>query len=85
MEPSVRAKVRVLANAPNLQPAAVDLGPGWVRVAEVVDRWVVEVGWWRVPPSRWQRRAYWRVLLVDGSCLDVYRTESGWELARQWG
>lgn len=78
-------KVRVLAKAPELRPSAVDSGLGWVRVEEVVERWVVELGWWRIPPGRWQRRAYWRVLLTDGSCLDIYRTESGWELARRWG
>ncbi len=81
----MRLQVRVLASTPDLQPSAVDMGQGWMKVVEVADRWVVELGWWRTPPGRWQRRAYWRVLLADGNCLDLYRTEAGWELARQWG
>jgi hypothetical protein len=69
------------------EPSGVDLGEGMVRVREVVDHWVVEVGWWRTAPQQWQSRDYWRVLLDDGRCLDLYRQLRGasWCLGRMWG
>jgi hypothetical protein len=68
-------------------PLAVDTGTGWVKVEEVVERWRIEVGWWRVEPERPVRRACWRVLLADGRCLDL-RLDLGsqlWGLERTWG
>jgi hypothetical protein len=69
------------------RPVAVDLGAGSVRVARRTAHWVVEVGWWRTPPARWQRRDCWRLLLEDGRCLDVYRDEAqaSWHLGQLWG
>ncbi|MGH7665880.1 MAG: DUF6504 family protein [Candidatus Dormibacteria bacterium] len=78
-------KVRV-GGAPS-RPLAVNLGRGWIEVAAVVERWRVEVGWWRVIPERPVRRDCWRVLLQDGRCLDL-RLELGsrrWRLERCWG
>ncbi|MDA8330970.1 MAG: hypothetical protein M0027_07135 [Candidatus Dormibacteraeota bacterium] len=68
-------------------PSAVDLGDGMVKVREWVEHWVVEVGWWRTPPQQRQSRDYWRVLLDDGRCLDLYRQSRGasWRLGRMWG
>ena len=80
-----RLGVRVAGS--ELIPCAVEMGRAWVEVAEVAERWVVELGWWRTSPGRWERRAYWRVLLDDGSCLDLYcdRADDSWRLARLWG
>lgn len=68
-------------------PAVVDLGDGPLPVVSLAEHWVVEVGWWRTPPARWERRSYWRILLEDGRCVDVY-WDGGrrlWRLARLWG
>jgi hypothetical protein len=68
-------------------PLAVDTGQGWVEVAEVVERWRIEVGWWRVEPERPVQRGCWRVLLKDGSCLDLRLDLASrrWALERSWG
>ncbi len=65
----------------------VDCGQGWVAVAAVVERWRIEVGWWRVPPERPVWRECWRVLLQDGRCLDLrFELESrSWSVERNWG
>lgn len=77
----------MLAEGPSGRPLRVDLGGGHLAVTEVVERWEVEVGWWRVGPRRWERRCCWRVLLEDGRCLDLYRDrgDGEWQLARCWG
>ncbi|MGP8250186.1 MAG: hypothetical protein ACLQNU_09660 [Candidatus Dormibacteria bacterium] len=68
-------------------PLAVDTGTGWVGVEEVVERWRVEVGWWRVPSERPVQRSCWRVLLADGRCLDLRLDLASrrWGLERTWG
>jgi hypothetical protein len=68
-------------------PHAVASGQGLVRVTAVVERWRIEVGWWRVSPERPVRRDYWRVLLQDGSCLDLRfdLASRSWSLERSWG
>ncbi|MGA8208033.1 MAG: hypothetical protein WB801_05180 [Candidatus Dormiibacterota bacterium] len=68
-------------------PLAVDTGTGWMEVVEVVERWRIEVGWWRVDPERPVQRAIWRVLLADGRCIDL-RLDLGsrrWGVERTWG
>lgn len=66
---------------------AVNSGQGAVAVAAVGERWRIEVGWWRLGPERPVRREYWRVLLEDGSCLDLHfdLTSKRWSLERRWG
>ena len=67
------------------EPRAVRREGGWVAVAEVVERSVVEVGWWRTAPARPRRLRWWRVLLASGECLDLrHEPEVGWR-ARVWG
>ncbi|HVB52640.1 MAG TPA: DUF6504 family protein [Candidatus Acidoferrales bacterium] len=68
-------------------PCAVDSGLGWVEVTAVVERWRIEVGWWRVAPERSVRRDGWRVLLRDGRCLDLRfdLAARSWSLERSWG
>ncbi len=67
------------------EPRAVRRESGWVAVAEVVERSVVEVGWWRTAPARPRRLRRWRVLLASGECLDLCREPGvGWT-ARVWG
>ncbi len=68
-------------------PVALDLGAGSVRVAARPAHWVIEVGWWRTFPARWERRDCWRLLLEDGRCLDVYRDggDQSWHLSKVWG
>jgi len=68
-------------------PLAVDVGQGWIEVTAVVERWRVEVGWWRVAPERPVQRDCWRVLLQDGSCLDLRLDVAAgcWSLDRSWG
>ena len=66
-------------------PRAVRRARGWVAVVEVVERSVVEVGWWRTAPARPRRLQCWRVLLATGDCLDLRREPGvGWR-AREWG
>jgi hypothetical protein len=68
-------------------PMAVDFGQGPVEVTAVVERWRIEVGWWRVSPEWPVRRNYWRVLLRDGNCLDLRfdLASRHWSLERSWG
>jgi len=68
-------------------PLAVNAGQGWLAVTAVAERWRIEVGWWRVPPERPIRRDCWRVLLQDGSCLDLRLdlASERWTLERSWG
>jgi hypothetical protein len=49
-------------------PMALRTTSGWREVAEVANRWRVETDWWRLP----LRRDYFRCLLADGECVDVY-------------
>lgn len=84
MEPGLNP-AEVLATRPLGEPQAVRNGVDWVGVETVAERWVVEVGWWRTPPARWRRLHCWRVLLEDGTCLDLRREPGrGWT-ARVWG
>jgi hypothetical protein len=78
---------RLLVETAGTTPVAMDLGCGFVRVAGPVAHWVVEVGWWRTPPARWERRDCWRLLLEDGRCLDVYQSgaDRSWHLRKLWG
>ncbi|MHB1499864.1 MAG: hypothetical protein ACYCYK_01625 [Candidatus Dormibacteria bacterium] len=68
-------------------PIALGSHSGRIRVESRGAHWVIEVGWWRTPPARWERRDYWRLLLEDGRCLDLYwnGAERGWRLGRAWG
>jgi hypothetical protein len=67
------------------EPRAVLRESGWVEVTEVVERSVVEVGWWRTAPARPRRLRCWRVLLASGECLDLRREPGvGWTV-RVWG
>ncbi len=49
-------------------PSALRTAAGWRDVVEVASRWRVEADWWRLPV----RRDYFRCLLADGECADVY-------------
>ncbi len=81
------SRLRVRSQLAGGRPLAVDAGDGWVEVEEVLERWQVEVGWWRRPPARPVQRCYWRVLLRDGRCLDLrWEPPAGrWRLVRNWG
>jgi hypothetical protein len=77
--------VEVECGGEGTEPRAVRRESGWVAVAEVVERSVVEVGWWRTAPARHRRLRHWRVLLASGECLDLRREPGvGWT-ARVWG
>ena len=43
--------IEVRSGGVETSPLAVDTGTGWVEVEKVVERWRVEVGWWRVEPE----------------------------------
>jgi hypothetical protein len=79
--------IAVLLEGTPPAPQAVDTGQGWVAVAAVAERWLIEVGWWRLAPESPVRRDCWRVLLQDGRCLDLrLDLESrSWNLERSWG
>ena len=66
-------------------PAQLRQPQGWVRVAQVLDRWVVETGWWRAAPGEPIRRTTWRVLLADARCCELTETGGRWALTRPWG
>jgi hypothetical protein len=69
--PPVRpAGVRVAADG---SPAAVLTSAGWREVVCTVNRWVVEVDWWRAPV----RREYRRCLVAGGECLELSRELAG--------
>jgi hypothetical protein len=79
--------VAVRTGGPLEDPLAVNAGGGWVEVAAVVERWRVEVGWWRTEPECPVQRGCWRVLLSDGRCLDLRLDLASrrWTLERNWG
>jgi hypothetical protein len=60
---------------PNGAPARVDGMP-----AEAVNRWLVEVDWWRRPVAR----EYWKVLVAECLLCDVYHDldQDAWFLER---
>lgn len=62
-------------------PAALLTSSGWRAVLEVANRWRVETDWWRASV----RRDYFRCLLSDGECLDVYQDldSGGWHGSRR--
>ncbi|MGA2873172.1 MAG: hypothetical protein ABSF27_06255 [Candidatus Dormibacteria bacterium] len=80
-------RIEVRCGGPLGEPAAVELGGGWMEVTAVVESWWVEVGWWRALPERPVRRRCWRVLLSNGSCLDLRwdQLSNSWDLERGWG
>lgn len=76
---------RVRVSKPSGRPEAVLGRSGWVEVEETLAHWLVEVGWWRTPPASPRRIEFWRVLLVDGRCLDLrHEPRQGWG-ERVWG
>lgn len=79
--------IEVRSGGVETSPLAVDTGTGWVEVEKVVERWRVEVGWWRVEPEHPVQRSCWRVLLADGRCLDLRLDLASrrWGLERTWG
>ena len=64
--PARAADVRVAADG---SPTAVLTSVGWREVVCTVNRWVVEIDWWRVPV----RREYRRCLVAGGECLELCR------------
>jgi hypothetical protein len=62
-------------------PAAVHTPTGWQDVAGVANRWRVETDWWRAPV----RRDYFRCLLADGECVDLYQDlgDASWHWCRR--
>ena len=64
------------------QPVTVRLGRdgspeavrqrGWKRVAQVLETWQVEEGWWRQSGIR---RSYYELLLESGDPLTVFRDD----------
>ncbi len=73
------------------QPVAVRLGrdgspeavrqPGWKLVAQVLETWRVEEGWWRQSAIR---RTYYELLLENGDPLTVFHddNEDAWYVQR---
>jgi hypothetical protein len=61
---------------------AVRLPEGWRVVTRTVNRWLVEIDWWRDPV----RRDYRRCLVRSGDCVELYHDlETGaWHLARRY-
>lgn len=61
---------------------AVRLPGGWRLVTRHLNRWLVEVDWWRRPV----RRDYRRCRLSDGDCVELYRDldTDAWHLARRY-
>jgi hypothetical protein len=68
--PSRSAGVRVAADG---SPVAVLTPAGWREVVCTVNRWVVEIDWWRAPV----RREYRRCLVAGGECLELCRDLEG--------
>lgn len=63
-------------------PAALRTPTGWRDVAEIASRWRVETDWWRRPVLR----DYFRCLLSDGECVDVYQdlATATWHWSRRY-
>lgn len=63
-------------------PTAIRPARRWLRVTRVINRWLVEIDWWRVPV----RRHYHRCLMADGQCLEIYHDLEAhqWRLARRY-
>lgn len=61
---------------------ALRLPEGWRVVTRTVNRWLVEIDWWRDPV----RREYRRCLVRSGGCVELYHDlETGaWHLARRY-
>jgi len=66
-------------------PAQLRQPEGWVQVVQVLDRWVVETGWWRTALRAPTRRTTWRVLLAGDRCCELTETGGRWTLTRPWG
>ena len=66
---------------PEGPPQALRTAAGWRQVMGVAAHWRVEADWWRTP----LRRDYWRCLLADGECVDVYRDldTAAWQWSRR--
>jgi hypothetical protein len=63
-------------------PDALLTAAGWRGVAQVLNHWRVETDWWR---SR-VRREYFRCLLSDGECVDLYQDldTASWHWCRRY-
>ena len=61
-------------------PAAISQNGRWVPVAEIMDGWVVEDGWWWAPVAR----RYLHLMLADGRSMTVFEDliAGGWYLQR---
>jgi hypothetical protein len=64
------AEVRAAADG---SPVAVLTPAGWREIVCTVNRWVVEIDWWRAPV----RREYRRCLVAGGECLELCRELAG--------
>jgi hypothetical protein len=61
---------------------ALRLPVGWRVVTRTLNRWLVEIDWWREPV----RRDYRRCLVRSGDCVELYHDlgTDAWHLARRY-
>lgn len=55
---------------------------GFNSVADIVDCWELEMGWWGPDPVC---RRYWALAMADGGLVTVYRDRLSGSWFRQWG
>jgi hypothetical protein len=64
----------------NSKPIAIHLSGRRLAVESLLETWRIDDEWWReVPVSR----IYWRVVLIDGRAVDVYRDLANGQWAKQ--